>query len=136
MTAIELKRVLKDSALILAVLAVLLAAIATGDQDAYLAPALEVFLLLQASFLGWSLFERERQENAGEYMLTLPVPRLGLLARKTLPRLACAAVLLLAYLALYRLMGLPAFLAPCPSPSSMGRSSSSRPRSRSACAIS
>lgn len=114
MTAIELKRVLKDSALILAVLAVLLAAIATGDQDAYLAPALEVFLLLQASFLGWSLFERERQENAGEYMLTLPVPRLGLLARKTLPRLACAAVLLLAYLALYRLMGLPAFLAPLP----------------------
>jgi hypothetical protein len=114
MTAIELKRVLKDSALILAVLAVLLAAIAGGDQDAYLAPALEVFLLLQASFLGWSLFERERQENAGEYMLTLPVSRLGLLARKTLPRLACAAVLLLAYVALHRLMELPAFLAPLP----------------------
>lgn len=114
MIAIELKRALKDSALILAVLVVLLAAIAAGDHDAYLAPALEVFLLLQASFLGWSLFERERQENAGEYLLTLPVSRLGLLARKTLPRLACAAVLLLAYLALHRLMGLPAFLAPLP----------------------
>ena len=114
MIAIELKRVLKDSALILAVLVILLAAIAAGDHDAYLAPALEVFLLLQASFLGWSLFERERQENAGEYLLTLPVSRLGLLARKILPRLACAAVLLLAYLALYRLMDLPAFLAPLP----------------------
>lgn len=114
MTAIELKRILKDSALILGVLAVLLAAIAFGDHDAYLAPALEVFLLLQASFLGWSLFERERQENANEYLLTLPVSRLGLLARKTLPRLACAAALLLAYLALYRLMDLPAFLAPLP----------------------
>ena len=114
MIAIELKRVLKDSALILAVLIILLAAIATGDHDAYLAPALEVFLLLQAAFLGWSLFERERQENAGEYLLTLPVSRLGLLARKILPRLACAAVLLLAYLALYRLMDLPAFLAPLP----------------------
>lgn len=114
MIAIELKRVLKDSALILAVLVILLAAIAAGDHDAYLAPALEVFLLLQASFLGWSLFERERQENAGEYLLTLPVSRLGLLARKVLPRLACTVVLLLAYLALYRLMDLPAFLAPLP----------------------
>lgn len=112
MTVIELKRILKDSALILVVLAALLVAVVGSDHDAYLAPAMEMFLLLQASFLGWSLFERERQENAGEYMLSLPLSRTRLLALKVLPRLACAGLLLLAYLALHRQLHLPSFLAP------------------------
>ena len=112
MTAIELKRILKDGALILVVLAALVLAIITSDQDAYLAPALEMFLLLNASFLGWSMFERERQENATEYMLTLPVSRTRLLLQKFLPRLAAAALLLLLYLFLHQGLRLPSFLEP------------------------
>ncbi len=112
MIAIELKRILKDAALILVVLAALVVAIMASDQDVYLAPALEIFLLLNASFLGWSMFERERQENATEYMLTLPVSRTRLLGQKVLPRLAAAALLLLAYFFLHQRLLLPSFLSP------------------------
>ncbi len=72
MLAIETKRIVKDAAVIFVVLAAIVAGIIATDQDIYLAPALEIFLLLYASFSGWSLFERERQENAVEYMLSLP----------------------------------------------------------------
>jgi len=112
MTAIEFKRILKDGAVILVVLATLLIAIISSDQDAYLAPALEVFLLLEASFLGWSLFERERQENASEYMLSFPLSRSRLLWQKILPRLASAGLLLLIYFFLHRRLLLPSFLSP------------------------
>ncbi len=80
MLATETKRIFKDGAIIFMVLAAIFTGIAASDQDVYLAPALEIFLLLYASFTGWSMFERERQENAGEYMLSLPLSRSSLAA--------------------------------------------------------
>lgn len=112
MLAIEAKRIVKDAAVICVVLAAIVAGIIATDQDIYLAPALEIFLLLYASFSGWSLFERERQENALEYMLSLPVSRSRLLLLKFLPRLLGVSLLLLAYLGLHRSLRLPSFLTP------------------------
>ncbi|MCU0236772.1 MAG: ABC transporter permease subunit, partial [Acidobacteria bacterium] len=102
MLATEARRVFKDGAVIFIVLAALVAGIRFSDQDVFLAPALEIFLLLYAAFTGWSLFERERQENAGEYMLSLPLSRSRLLLLKFLPRLLAVSLLLLLYLHLHR----------------------------------
>ena len=112
MLAIELKRLCKDGAVLFIVLAAIVSGIAFSDQDAYLAPALEIFLLLYASFTGWSLFERERQENAMEYVLALPLSRGRLLLLKFLPRLLCVALVLLVYLRLHQSWHLPSFLPP------------------------
>ncbi len=112
MLAIEAKRILKDGVVIFIVLAAIAAGIAFSDQDAYLAPALEIFLLLYASFTGWSLFERERQENAMEYMLSLPLSRGRLLLLKFLPRLLCIALVLFVYLRLHQFWQLPSILSP------------------------
>jgi hypothetical protein len=112
MLAIEAKRVLKDSLAIFLVLAAIVAGIMTSDKDIYLAPALELFLLLYASFAGWSLFERERQENAGEYMLSLPLSRPRLLLIKIMPRLLGVSLILLLYLRLHQRLHLPSFLVP------------------------
>ena len=112
MLATETKRIFKDSAIIFIVLAAIFTGIIATDQDAYLAPALEIFLLLYASFTGWSLFERERQENAGEYMLSLPLSRSRLLLLKFLPRLLGVSLTLLVYLRLHQSWQLPSFLSP------------------------
>lgn len=112
MLAIELKRILKDSIIIFIILAALGAAIVFTDQDDYLAPALEIFLLLYASFTGWSMFERERQENAMEYLLSLPLSRSRLLLLKFLPRLLSVSIMLLLYLRLHQAWQLPSFLSP------------------------
>ncbi len=112
MLATETKRIFKDSLIIFIVLAAIIAGIKATDQDAYLAPALEIFLLLYASFTGWSLFERERQENATEYMLSLPLSRSRLLLLKFLPRLLSVSLILLIYLRLHQSWQLPSFLSP------------------------
>ncbi len=112
MLAIEAKRILKDGTVIFIVLAAIAAGIAFSDQDVYLAPTLEIFLLLYASFTGWSLFERERQENAMEYVLALPLSRGRLLLFKFLPRLLCIALVLFVYLRLHQFWQLPSFLSP------------------------
>jgi ABC-type transport system involved in multi-copper enzyme maturation permease subunit len=112
MLAIELKRLGKDGAVLFIVLAAIVSGIAFSDQDAYLAPALEIFLLLYASFTGWSLFERERQENAMEYVLSLPLSRGRLLLLKFLPRLLYVALVLLVYLRLHQSWQLTSFLPP------------------------
>jgi hypothetical protein len=112
MLAIEAKRIVKDAVVIFVVLVTIVAGIIATDQDVYLAPALEIFLLLYASFSGWSLFERERQENAVEYMLSLPISRSRLLLLKFLPRLLGVSLLLLAYLYLHHTLLLPSILAP------------------------
>jgi hypothetical protein len=112
MLATEARRVFKDGAVIFIVLAALVAGIRFSDQDVFLAPALEIFLLLYAAFTGWSLFERERQENAGEYMLSLPLSRSRLLLLKFLPRLLAVSLLLLLYLHLHRSWQFPSFLSP------------------------
>ena len=112
MLATETKRIIKDSAIIFMVLAAIFAGIVISDQDIYLAPALEIFLLLYASFTGWSMFEKERQENAGEYMLSLPLSRSRLLLLKFLPRLLSVSLILLIYLRLHQSWQLPSFLSP------------------------
>lgn len=112
MLATETKRIFKDGAIIFMVLAAIFAGIVASDQDVYLAPALEIFLLLYASFTGWSMFERERQENAGEYMLSLPLSRGRLLLLKFLPRLLSVSLVLLIYLHLHQSWQLPSFLSP------------------------
>ena len=112
MLATETKRIFKDGAIIFMVLAAIFAGIVASDQDVYLAPALEIFLLLFASFTGWSMFERERQENAGEYMLSLPLSRSRLLLLKFLPRLLSVSLTLLIYLRLHQSWQLPSFLSP------------------------
>lgn len=111
MLATEAKRVGKDGAVIFAVLAALIAGIRFSDQDIYLAPALEIFLLLYAAFTGWSFFERERQENAGEYMLSLPISRSRLLLLKFLPRLLSVSLALTIYLRLHQAWQFPSFLS-------------------------
>ncbi|HUU04263.1 MAG TPA: hypothetical protein VMZ49_00160 [Patescibacteria group bacterium] len=112
MLATETKRIFKDGVIIFMVLAAIFAGIVASDQDVYLAPALEIFLLLYASFTGWSMFERERQENAGEYMLSLPLSRSRLLLLKFLPRLLSVSLTFLIYLRLHQSWQLPSFLSP------------------------
>jgi hypothetical protein len=112
MLATESKRIIKDGAVIFMVLAAIFAGIIASDQDVYLAPALEIFLLLYASFTGWSMFERERQENASEYMLSLPISRSRLLLLKFLPRLLSVSLILSIYLRLHHSWQLPSFLSP------------------------
>jgi ABC-type transport system involved in multi-copper enzyme maturation permease subunit len=112
MLAIEAKRILQDGAVLFIVLAAIATGIAFSDQDVFLAPAMEIFLLLYASFTGWALFERERQENAMEYMLSLPLSRGRLLLLKLLPRLLCIALVLFIYLSLHQFWQLPSLLSP------------------------
>ena len=96
MVLLEGKRVIRDSSVIVLVLLLISAALLLTDRDAYLAPAFEIFLLLYSSFMGWSMFERERQEGAMEFFLGLPIGRYKLLLFKVLPRFG-AVILLLAY---------------------------------------
>ena len=110
MVAIEFKRVVKESLLILLVLLGLLVGILTTDKDAYLAPVVEIFLLLYASFTGWSIFDRERNEGAMEYLLSLPVSRTRLLLIKLLPRVVSLAVVLLVYILLHGHFQFPSLL--------------------------
>lgn len=51
--------------------------------------------ILFAVYSGVSIFQAEKKDRAMEYMLTLPVSRLRLLAGKVLPRLAVLAMLML-----------------------------------------
>jgi len=101
MIGIEFKRVIKESIIIVLVLVGLLAAILTTEQDVYLAPVFEIFLLLYASFTGWSVFDKERNEGAMEYLLSLPVSRVRLLLIKLLPRLVSVGLMLVFYMVLH-----------------------------------
>lgn len=97
MLTVELRKTIKEGLVILAVLIILTLALISSARKEYFAPALEVFLLLYASFTGWSMFDRERQEGAMEYLLSLPVSRPALLAIKFFPRLALASLVLVLY---------------------------------------
>lgn len=101
MIKIELKRALKEGLVIFLVLLGVLAAMLSTEKDVYLAPAFEIFLLLYASFTGWSLFDRERSEGAMEYLLSLPISRLRLFFIKFAPRLLCVLLMLLFYLVVH-----------------------------------
>ena len=94
MLTIELKRLLRDFIVIVAILLVLMLAIGRIGRADLLAPTMQIFMLLFASYLGWAIFDRERQEGALEYLFSLPISRTRLFLLKVLPRLV--AVILLA----------------------------------------
>ena len=94
MVLIEFKKIIKDSMVLVLLLLTLVIGLLFTDKDLYIAPALEIFLIFYASFAGWSMFERERQERAGEYLLSLPSSRLRLFLAKFFPRLAVAGLML------------------------------------------
>ena len=110
MIRIELKRVLKEGLIIFLIVAALFAAILNTDKDVYIAPAIELFLLLYASFSGWSVFNREREEGALEYMLSLPVSRPKLLLIKFAPRILLLGLVFVCYCCLGSAFSLPAIL--------------------------
>jgi hypothetical protein len=68
-----------------------------------------VFLLIYASFAGWSMFDRERREGAEEYLLSMPVSRTRLFFLKFTPRLLCILLLLGSILLLNHIMPLPIY---------------------------
>jgi hypothetical protein len=108
MIIIEFKRVLKESIILFLILVGLLTAILTTDNlDAYLAPVFEIFLLLYASFTGWSIFDRELNEGAMEYLLSLPVSRTRLFFIKLIPRALFVFLMLLIYVFLHGRFGFP-----------------------------
>jgi len=110
MVVIEIKKSLRDSAILVFILLVIVAGMAVSEKDPYLMPSLELFLALYASFAGWSLFERERQDGAMEYLLALPISRLRLLALKLAPRLIAVALILFGYGFIHRQYSVHALL--------------------------
>lgn len=82
--------------MLIAIVALLVAMLLT-EKDYWLAPAMEVLLILYVSFTGWSMFERERQEGAMEYLLSLPISRGRLFMLKWLPRLTAVIVVMIGY---------------------------------------
>jgi hypothetical protein len=110
MIVIEFKRVIKESIIIVLVLVGLLVAILTTEQDAYLAPVFEIFLLLYASFTGWSIFDKEMNEGAMEYLLSLPVSRIRLLLIKLMPRVVSVGFMLVFYMFLHNRFEFPSQL--------------------------
>jgi len=110
MIRIELKQVFKEGLIIFLIIAALFIAILNTDKDVYIAPAIELFLLLYASFSGWSIFNREREEGALEYMLSLPVSRPKLLLIKFTPRIFLLTFVFLVYCCLNSIFSLPAIL--------------------------
>jgi len=97
MIRVELKKLVKEGVVILFVLLVVFAAMLATDKEDYLAPPLELSMILFASFIGWSMFDRERQEGSMEYLLSLPVSRSRLFFIKFIPRTVYAALILLIY---------------------------------------
>jgi len=110
MVWIELKKILKEGIIIILILTGLMVHILTTDRDPYTASVIfEIFLLLYASFTGWSMFDRERQEGAVEYLLSMPVSRTRLFFLKFIPRTFSVLLLLGVYLLLHSHIDFPSF---------------------------
>jgi hypothetical protein len=111
MALIELKRLLKEGAILLLVLTAIMIYILTGNGDPVIPSGfLEAFLVLYASFTGWSMFDREGQDNALEYLLSMPVSRSRLFMLKFLPRFLFVALVLGIYMLLHQVFNFPSFL--------------------------
>lgn len=110
MIRIEFKKVFKEGLIIFLIIAALFIAVLKTDKDVYIAPAIELFLLLYASFSGWSIFNREREEGALEYMLTLPVSKPKLLLIKFTPRIFLLTLVFIGYCGLSKIFSLPSVL--------------------------
>lgn len=110
MVWIELKKILKEGIIIVLILTGLMVHIVTTDRDPFTASVIfEIFLLLYASFTGWSMFDRERQEGALEYLLSMPVSRTRLFFLKFTPRVFSVLLLLGVYLLLHSYIDFPSF---------------------------
>lgn len=111
MVFVELKKLLKEGIIVLLILAALLGYIFTTEKDPLVPSVIfEIFLLLYAAYTGWSMFDRERQENAVEYLLSAPISRTRLFFLKFVPRFFCVLILLSGYLLLHHWVDFPAFL--------------------------
>lgn len=111
MVFVELKKLLKEGIIVLLILTALLGYIFTSDKDPFVPSVIfEIFLLLYAAYTGWSMFDRERQENAVEYLLSVPISRTRLFFLKFAPRCFSVLVLLGGYLLLHHWFDFPAFL--------------------------
>ncbi len=112
MALIELRRIFKEGIITVLILAALVIYVFNIDKETHHiagSAGVMVFLLIYASFTGWAIFDRERQEGAVEYLLTLPVSRGRLLLIKFLPRLLCVLLLWLALLVLHNYFDFPIF---------------------------
>lgn len=91
----ELKKIFKEGIIIVLILAALVVYTLTTDRDPYFASIVfMLFLLIYASFTGWSVFDRERQEGAEEYLFSMPVSRTRLFFLKFIPRLFAVLLVL------------------------------------------
>lgn len=61
----------------------------------YLSNGMDLFILITSLYLAYNMFKPEEDDGASEYLLSLPVSRMKLLACKTLPRVSVALVLAL-----------------------------------------
>lgn len=112
MTSIELKRILREGAVVLSIMIIMAAIAASAQhQKMYSAIILELLMLLYASYAGWSMFDRERQEGAVEYLLTMPVSRNRLFFIKLTPRILSVTLLLLLYLPAHYIFSFPSFFS-------------------------
>lgn len=110
MIILEIKKLVKEGAIIFFVLLAIFAAMLMTNKEAYLAPPFELSLILFASFIGWSMFDRERQEGAMEYLLSLPVSRSKLFFIKFIPRTAYVLLILFLYYFVHRTFEMHFFL--------------------------
>src|SRR4030043_1153178 len=101
MVLTEAKKIIKDGLALVFILVVLIVGMFVLDKEIYLAPALEIFLVLYVSFTGWSMFERERQEQAMEYALALPISRMKLFFLKLVVRMTAVFLMFILYHLVY-----------------------------------
>lgn len=95
MILFELKKIFKEGIVIIFILAALAIHTLTTAGDPYLPSIIfMLFLLIYASFTGWSAFDRERQEGAEEYLFSMPVSRTRLFFMKFTPRLFAVLLML------------------------------------------
>jgi hypothetical protein len=101
------KGVFRDGIIILLAQLFLMAGLVLAGKEVILDPLLQIVLLFYASYTGWAIFEKERQEGAVEYMLSLPVSRTRLFFVKFMPRAIMILIVLAFYLLLRHLFDFP-----------------------------
>lgn len=104
------KHLFRDGIIILLAQLALLAGLLIAEKEIILDPVLQIFLIFYASYTGWALFEKERQDGAVEYMLSLPVSRSRLFFIKFIPRAVVVIIVLAFYLLLQHLFDFPFIL--------------------------
>lgn len=108
MVLLELRKILKEGIIIVLILSAIMFYILNTDSDPMSAAVVfEILLLLYASYSGWSIFDRERQEGAEEYLLSMPISRTRLFFLKFTPRFFTVLILLAAYLLLHYFFEIP-----------------------------